>query len=823
MSSLYGNVSSHLCILLVLSAVAATAENILSTSCPEFCKCESVSVVVCSIPNKYSSVGDILQEMTPKDRNKILQLHISHQPGLQSISQSDIRGVRKLIVLNITHSGLREIRNNTFDDKKILRIIDLSHNRFTTVLHHPFKPLFSKLILNVTGNPLSCEDCRNKWLLSFLNSNSSLSCKTKDNHTKVMLSEDERCDLPPLSVFVDNVISRESVVRDIGHNVTLNCSVAGKNDVTISWDTSSLYQATFEITNGTQSTALSLYRLDYQDTANVTCFADTGEMVLWWSFELLVRVKPIISNFSGPYSFFYDCMFFEYIAFPPPKPQDMELIFNDTERINHSFVEIRYYRDETTPVWKGIGCVEFHAPTFKSNGIYTLVLTNAIGSTNRSILAHFQDDPGPNFPIPPMGDTRTTQRVNTVKHFEVSRDDPNPFSVVYVVVILCAVMLPCLILITLVIVRRRQKRDLLNRVRYQDVADGSAIPFKAVNCVDGKQGEILGKGGELVHPMFPNPIYVTGILKGDKMDGNVITHISRDRVRFISDLGEGAFGVVCLGVCKDIPSEGESTMVAIKTLKDASVGDARKDFQREAELLTNLQHENIVTFYGVCEDKEPFLMVFEYMENGDLNSFLKARGPDAECFHRPAGNTIINATLLSKCDLLTIANQIAAGMVYMAAQHFVHRDLATRNCLVGDRLVVKIADFGMSRDVYSTDYYRVGSHTMLPVRWMPPESIIYRTYSLESDVWSYGIVLWEIFEYGKQPWYGLSNHEVIEYIHNGVLLDCPPQCPKEVYKIMLGCWQRQPSHRIAIKDVRDAIWRLRDECMQEDKADEPNH
>lgn len=102
-----------------------------------------------------------------------------------------------------------------------------------------------------------------------------------------------------------------------------------------------------------------------------------------------------------------------------------------------------------------------------------------------------------------------------------------------------------------------------------------------------------------------------------------IQHISRDRIRFISDLGEGAFGVVCLGVCKDIPAEGESTMVAIKTLKDASIGDARKDFQREAELLTNLQHENIVTFYGVCEDKEPFLMVFEYMENGDLNSFLK--------------------------------------------------------------------------------------------------------------------------------------------------------------------------------------------------------
>ncbi|CAB1319460.1 unnamed protein product [Coregonus sp. 'balchen'] len=236
----------------------------------------------------------------------------------------------------------------------------------------------------------------------------------------------------------------------------------------------------------------------------------------------------------------------------------------------------------------------------------------------------------------------------------------------------------------------------------------------------------------------------------------VVQHIKRHNIVLKRELGEGAFGKVFLAECYNLSPELEKILVAVKTLKEASE-NARKDFHREAELLTNLQHQHIVTFYGVCVESDPLIMVFEYMKHGDLNKFLRAHGPDSVMMGDGPTNRPV---VLTQSQMLHIAQQIAAGMVYLASQHFVHRDLATRNCLVGENLLVKIGDFGMSRDVYSTDYYRVGGHTMLPIRWMPPESIMYRKFTTESDVWSLGVVLWEIFTYGKQPWYQLSNNEV---------------------------------------------------------------
>ncbi|KAJ4947741.1 hypothetical protein JOQ06_009774, partial [Pogonophryne albipinna] len=188
--------------------------------------------------------------------------------------------------------------------------------------------------------------------------------------------------------------------------------------------------------------------------------------------------------------------------------------------------------------------------------------------------------------------------------------------------------------------------------------------------------------------------------------GLVVQHIKRRDIILKRELGEGAFGKVFLAECYNLCPTKDKMLVAVKTLKDPNLS-ARKDFQREAELLTNLQHDHIVKFYGVCVDGDPLIMVFEYMKHGDLNKFLRAHGPDAMIL--VDGQPLQSNGELGLSQMLHIATQIASGMVYLGSQHFVHRDLATRNCLVGNGLLVKIGDFGMSRDIYSSDYYRRGS------------------------------------------------------------------------------------------------------------------
>uniref|UniRef100_A0A7N8X072 Tyrosine-protein kinase receptor n=1 Tax=Mastacembelus armatus TaxID=205130 RepID=A0A7N8X072_9TELE len=388
------------------------------------------------------------------------------------------------------------------------------------------------------------------------------------------------------------------------------------------------------------------------------------------------------------------------------------------------------------------GCLQLVNPTHIHNGVYRLVAKNEYGWDEKIVTAQFID--------PPYIDHTGSSSV-------ISNDDDSASPL-------------------------------------HHVSNGNNTPSSSEM---GPDAVIIGM---TKIPVIENPQYFRNsgsMLKSDTF----VQHIKRHNIVLKRELGEGAFGKVFLAECYNLTPDQEKIHVAVKTLKEASES-GRADFYREAELLTNLQHEHIVTFYGVCVESDPLIMVFEYMKHGDLNKFLRSHGPDAVLMADGQHSILVE---LTQSQMLHIAQQIAAGMVYLASQHFVHRDLATRNCLVGENLLVKIGDFGMSRDVYSTDYYRVGGHTMLPIRWMPPESIMYRRFTTESDVWSLGVVLWEIFTYGKQPWYQLSNNEVIECITQGRVLQRPRTCPKEVYDLMLGCWQREPYMRLNIKEIHSML------------------
>ncbi|XP_063705293.1 tyrosine-protein kinase transmembrane receptor Ror isoform X2 [Culicoides brevitarsis] len=264
-------------------------------------------------------------------------------------------------------------------------------------------------------------------------------------------------------------------------------------------------------------------------------------------------------------------------------------------------------------------------------------------------------------------------------------------------------------------------------------------------------------------------------------------------VKFVEELGEGAFGKVYKGELTT--KEKDKIFVAVKALKENASAKTQQDFKREIELISDLHHENIVNILGVILKKEPYCMLFEFMSEGDLHEFLISNSPN-------------EGKSLTQLQFLYIALQICDGMTYLANHHYVHRDLAARNCLVGDNLTVKISDFGLSRDIYSSDYYRVQSKSLLPVRWMPSESILYGKFTTESDVWSYGVVLWEIYSYGLQPYYGYSNQEVINMIRARQLLPCPESCPEYVYNLMKGCWDEQAVRRPAFPEIghRLKVW-----------------
>ncbi|XP_026198581.1 discoidin domain-containing receptor 2 isoform X2 [Anabas testudineus] len=292
----------------------------------------------------------------------------------------------------------------------------------------------------------------------------------------------------------------------------------------------------------------------------------------------------------------------------------------------------------------------------------------------------------------------------------------------------------------------------------------------------------------------------------------------RQQLIFREKLGEGQFGEVHLCEAEGLPEflgEGSplpdrdclSVLVAVKQLRADATNQARNDFLKEIKIMSRLNDPNIIRLLCVCVTSDPLCMVTEYMENGDLNMFLSQREIESTLTH---ANNIPSVSL---SDLLHMSVQIASGMKYLASLNFVHRDLATRNCLLDRRLTIKIADFGMSRNLYSSDYYRIQGRAVLPIRWMAWESILLGKFTTASDVWAFGVTLWEIFTLCKeQPYSLLSDEQVIEntgefFRNQGrqIFLYAPPLCPPSLFELMMRCWRRDIPDRPTFEGLYQAL------------------
>ena len=259
-------------------------------------------------------------------------------------------------------------------------------------------------------------------------------------------------------------------------------------------------------------------------------------------------------------------------------------------------------------------------------------------------------------------------------------------------------------------------------------------------------------------------------------------------------LGEGMFGVVVAGNCKGLVPGEAVTRVAVKQLNNA--GDGEMDFFKEIKIMQGFTDaKKVVKLLGTVTKTKPFLMVMELMPRGDLKTVLRAARPKKTVPSRYSFSLLAAA-----------GADVAEGMTYLSNCKIIHRDLATRNCLVDTTYTVKIGDFGLTRSMYEKEYYRKTGATALPIRWMSPESLEDGVYSSATDVWSFGILLWEIMTFAKLPYGVLTNHEVAEQVcDEEYRLEFPKGAPQPLYDIALNCWEQDAADRATFSDLHKTL------------------
>eukprot|EP00037_Helgoeca_nana_P018040 m.172092 g.172092 ORF g.172092 m.172092 type:complete len:514 (-) comp24268_c0_seq1:182-1723(-) len=257
--------------------------------------------------------------------------------------------------------------------------------------------------------------------------------------------------------------------------------------------------------------------------------------------------------------------------------------------------------------------------------------------------------------------------------------------------------------------------------------------------------------------------------------------IPRDSIKLRRKLGAGQFGDVWEGLWNG------TTPVAVKTLKPGTM--TVEDFMSEATIMKKLRHPKLIQLYAVCTDGEPIYIVTELMKHGSLLDYLHDKG-----------------RALKLPQLVDMAAQVAAGMAYLEAQNYIHRDLAARNVLVGENNICKVADFGLARIIEENEYTaREGAK--FPIKWTAPEAAMLNKFSIKSDVWSFGILLTEVITYGRIPYPGMNNAEVLQQVEKGYRMPCPHGCPELLYTIMLDCWKQSSEERPTFETLQ---WRLED-------------
>ncbi|XP_061754952.1 macrophage colony-stimulating factor 1 receptor 2 isoform X1 [Nerophis ophidion] len=337
---------------------------------------------------------------------------------------------------------------------------------------------------------------------------------------------------------------------------------------------------------------------------------------------------------------------------------------------------------------------------------------------------------------------------------------------------------------------------------------------------------------------------------------NLKWEFPRDKLRLGAVLGSGAFGKVVEATAYGLSTEEDVTRVAVKMLKPSAHSEEREALMCELKILSYLgYHDNIVNLLGACTQGGPMLMITEYCSHGDLLNFLRVHTQDfmATILNTKYSNVMgqdgrlrsdsgisccseyqemkpmrspsgAHEERLSVNELMTFSYQVAQGLDFLSSRNCIHRDVAARNVLLTDRHFAKICDFGLARDIRNDDSYIVQGNARLPVKWMSPESIFQCVYTVQSDVWSYGVLLWEIFSLGKSPYPNVAvDTNFYKMIKDGCHMDQPEFAPAQMYQLMTLCWNLEPTDRPTFKMIGEMIEKLLPSCNKAGQSEQPTY
>ncbi|KAK1120038.1 hypothetical protein K0M31_012767 [Melipona bicolor] len=464
--------------------------------------------------------------------------------------------------------------------------------------------------------------------------------------------------------------------------------------------------------------------------------------------------------------------------------------FDTVNKTNQSFrVEVKAEGAENPEVLK------LYNVTEKDEGWYSCIAQNALGETFSSAYLRVVESLDPGIPLTAKPQILVNVLAAVLFIF---------FAVGVVVVIY---------------IFHRLKREKMKKLLAIETARAAVVTQWTKKVIVEKQNLVNAQNVQepLLMPVVKIEKQKSTVAAEDSNGGSISEYelpvdsaweLPREHLILGNTLGEGAFGKV-IRAQTNTGKPGIPCVVAVKMLKEGHTDAEMMDLVSEMEMMKMIgKHVNIINLLGACTQGGPLYVVVEFAPHGNLRDFLRDHRPSSG-YEPTIGQEPKEKKTLTQKDLVSFAYQVARGMEYLASRRCIHRDLAARNVLVSDEYVLKIADFGLARDIHCHDYYRKTTDGRLPVKWMAPEALFHRVYTTQSDVWSYGILLWEIMTLGGTPYPSVPSVEkLFQLLRTGHRMEKPPCCSIEIYMLMRDCWSYQPNERPMFGELVEDLDRI---------------